>query len=307
MIEEETPQSDPEELKHNNKLWKQREAEASCKHMLALKREANWAECKLSQLYKEQQLQEELNAAIEQNRQSHNTLSSYQCMRAVGLSGDTQQEQWGTLGAHQESVPFWSEQSMPLTFGQGILDQYEMIDWFDGVTHMVRVAIEASKDTDPEKSVLTKAGIKMAHPESYSWDTDLEEFEIFVAGMLWWLTMNSFLGPSSTDLQLQYLGTHLKGKAHEWLYRNIEHCDRAVRDWTLEAAIQGLQHRFLHMLMHHNASNRFDSVIQSQQTVHELLNNLKKYTGRMIMQPDVYTFRKRFVVALCKPLQNEVL
>jgi hypothetical protein len=103
------------------------------------------------------------------------------------------------------------------------------------------------------------------------------------------------------------LGTRLKGKAHEWFYRHIEHCDRAVRDWTLEAAIHGLQCRFLHTLTHHNASNRFDSVIQSQRTVHKLLNDLKKHAGRMIMQPDAYTFRKRFVVALHKPLRNEVL
>jgi hypothetical protein len=152
------------------------------------------------------------------------------------------------------------------------------------------VAIESSKDTDLERSVLAKAGVKMAHPESYSGGADLEEFEIFVAGVLQWLKMNSFLRPSSTDFQLQYLGTHLKGKAHKWFYRNIKHCDRAVRDWTLKAAIQGLQRRFLHTLMHHNASNRFDSVMQSQQTIHKLLNDLKKYAGHMIMQPDAYTF-----------------
>jgi hypothetical protein len=168
---------------------------------------------------------------------------------------------------------------MPLTEGQGIPDQSEMIDPFDGVTRMVRVAIEASKDTDPEKSVLTKAGIKVAHPDSYSEGADLEEFEIFIAGVLRWLRMNSLLRPSSTEIQLQYLGTRLKGEAHEWFYRYIEHCNRTVRDWTLKAAIQGFQHRFLHTLTHHNASNRFDSVIQSQQTMHELLNDLKKHAA----------------------------
>jgi hypothetical protein len=117
------------------------------------------------------------------------------------------------------------------------------------------VAIEASKGTDPETSVHAKAGVKVAHPDSYSGGADLEEFEIFVAGVLRWLRMNSLLGPSSTEIQLQYLGTCLKGEAHEWFYRHIEHCDRTVRDWTLEAAIQGLQCRFLHTLMHHNASN----------------------------------------------------
>jgi hypothetical protein len=41
MIEEETPQSDPEELERNIELWKQQEAEASRKHMLALEKQAN--------------------------------------------------------------------------------------------------------------------------------------------------------------------------------------------------------------------------------------------------------------------------
>jgi hypothetical protein len=49
------------------------------------------------------------------------------------------------------------------------------------------------------------------------------------------------------------------------------------------------------------------SVIQSQRTVHELLNDLRKHAGYMIMQPDAYTFCKRFVVALREPLRNEVL
>jgi hypothetical protein len=51
-IEEETPQSDPEELKRNIELWKQREAEPSHKHMLALEKKANRVERELSQLYK---------------------------------------------------------------------------------------------------------------------------------------------------------------------------------------------------------------------------------------------------------------
>jgi hypothetical protein len=106
MIEEETPQSDPEELERNIELWKQREAEASRKHMLALEKKANRVERELGQLYKEQRLQEELNVAVEQNRQSRNALSSYQCMRVVGLSGDTRHEQRDTLGLPPESVPF---------------------------------------------------------------------------------------------------------------------------------------------------------------------------------------------------------
>jgi hypothetical protein len=93
MIEEQTPQSDPEEIECNIELRKQREAKASRKHMLALERKANRVECKLGQLYKEKPLQEELNMAVAWNRQSRNALSSYQRVRAAGLSGDTHHEQ----------------------------------------------------------------------------------------------------------------------------------------------------------------------------------------------------------------------
>ena len=70
---------------------------------------------------------------------------------------------------------------------------------------------------------------------------------------------------------------------------------------------QGLQRRFLHTLTHHHASNKFDMVSQGNKTVQEVLNDLKKYTVRMIHPPDVYTFHKRFVSALRDSLRNEVL
>ena len=46
---------------------------------------------------------------------------------------------------------------------------------------------------------------------------------------------------------------------------------------------------------------------QGTKTVQEVLNNLKKYATQMIHLPDVYTFRKWFVSALCDSLHNEVL
>ena len=94
---------------------------------------------------------------------------------------------------------------------------------------------------DPEKSMLAKVGVKLAHPETYAGGSDLEEFEVFVAGILRWLKMNSLLGPTSTSMQVGYLGTCLMGEAQEWFYHNVERFDRQVPDWTLETVIQGLQ------------------------------------------------------------------
>ena len=39
-------------------------------------------------------------------------------------------------------------------------------------------------NTDPDKSVLMRAGEKLDHPETYAGSSDLEEFEVFIAGIL---------------------------------------------------------------------------------------------------------------------------
>ena len=57
----------------------------------------------------------------------------------------------------------------------------------------------------------------------------------------------------------------------------------------------------------HHASNKFDMVSQGTKTVQEVLNNLKKYAAWMIHLPDIYMFHKRFILALCDSLHNEVL
>ena len=105
---------------------------------------------------------------------------------------------------------------------------------------MICTALAEGQHTDPDKSVLTRAGIKLDHPETYVGSSDLELFEVFVAGILRWLKMNCLLGETSIDMQVNYLGTHLTGEAQEWFYRNVERYDRQVHDWTLEMVVQGL-------------------------------------------------------------------
>ena len=79
--------------------------------------------------------------------------------------------------------------------------------------------------------------------------------------------MNCLLGETSIDIQVDYLGTQLTGEA----------------------------------------SNKFDMVSQGTKTVQEVLNDLKKYAAWMIHPPNVYTFCKQFISALCDSLCNEVL
>ena len=137
-----------------------------------------------------------------------------------------------------------------LTNGQGIPNHIDApSEQYDGIACMIHAALAKGQHTDPDKSVLTRAGVKLDHPETYAGGSDLEEFEVFIAGILRWLKMNCLLGETSIEMQVDYLGTHLTGDAQEWFYRNVDRFDRQVCEWTLETVAQGLQRRFLHTIM----------------------------------------------------------
>ena len=89
--------------------------------------------------------------------------------------------------------------------------------------------------------------------------------------------------------------------------RNVERPDRPIRDWSLESVIEGLQKRFLNLLTHRQASNKFDTIEQGQKTVQELIQELTKYAARMVQYLDDYSFRRRLIAALRPSLQKVVL
>ena len=85
--------------------------------------------------------------------------------------------------------------SVALTDGQGIPNHIDApSEQYDGIARMICAALAEGQHTDPDKSVLTRAGIKMDHPEMYAGGSDLEEFEVFIASILRWLKMDCLLG-----------------------------------------------------------------------------------------------------------------
>ena len=71
----------------------------------------------------------------------------------------------------------------------------------------------------------------------------------------------------------------LKGNASKWFTRNVERPGQPIRDWSLGAVIKELQKRFLNLLTHRQASNKFDMITQGQKTVQELIKELTKYAS----------------------------
>ena len=173
---------------------------------------------------------------------------------------------------------------------------------------MVQEVRDASKGLSTENSILVRMGAKMP-PEPYAGEPDLKQYQVFVAGLLRWFSMNQLLGSDaeSTLMQLKCLGNCLQGNAQEWYVRNIESWDRTVQTWTLESTLEGLQKQFLHALTHRQASISYETTHQGGGTVQDLLNKLTKFVVRMVKKHDLYTQRKRFLVALRDLLHREVL
>ena len=123
----------------------------------------------------------------------------------------------------EHETAHYRRRSVALTDSQGIPDHIDApSEQYDGIAHMICAALAEGQHTDPDKSVLTRAGIKLDLPETYVGSSDLEEFEVFIAGILRWLKMNCLLGETSIKMQVNYLGTCLTGEVQEWFYRNVE-------------------------------------------------------------------------------------
>ena len=123
----------------------------------------------------------------------------------------------------EQETTHYCRWSVALTDGQGIPDHVNTpLEQYNGIAHMIHAALAKGQHTDPDKSVLTQAGVKMDHLETSAGSSDLEEFEVFIAGILRWLKMNCLLGETTIGMQVDYLGTRLTGKVQEWFYRNVE-------------------------------------------------------------------------------------
>ena len=154
--------------------------------------------------------------------------------------------------------------------------------WLNDLHCMVNMMLAENRDMIPEDSIVVKTNLSIPSPEEYLGSPDLEVYKTFVAGILRWLRLNGLLGEDNTAFQVEYLGMRLKGNALEWYTRNDQRHDQPIRDWSLEAVIEGLQKCFLNTLTHRQVSIKFNTIKQGKHTVQELYQDLTKYAAHMV-------------------------
>ena len=81
----------------------------------------------------------------------------------------------------EQETTHYCRRSVALTDRQGIPDHVDTpSEQYNGIACMIHTALAKGQHTDPDKSVLMQAGIKLDHPETYVGGSDLEEFEVFI-------------------------------------------------------------------------------------------------------------------------------
>ena len=59
---------------------------------------------------------------------------------------------------------------------------------------LVKGAFSNYQELNPDSEVFTRGRVKMPHPEYYSGAPDLKKFEVFIVGILQWLSTSLVLG-----------------------------------------------------------------------------------------------------------------
>ncbi|KIJ40531.1 hypothetical protein M422DRAFT_256500 [Sphaerobolus stellatus SS14] len=183
-----------------------------------------------------------------------------------------------------------------------------MTSEYSSIQQMVRQALQnASLEDEPEKSFLTKAGVKMGNPPTYGGERNLEKFETWVASILRFMSMYNLFGPRASKIQLQLLGQCLTDEAQEWFYRQVERFDREVKHWDLESVLMGLQKWFMPTLSLNKVAVGYDHLMQGSMNVQQLHQQLTKLAKQMVELPDAYSYRRWFMNALKPSIREEVL
>ena len=70
----------------------------------------------------------------------------------------------------EQETAHYRRWSVALTDGQGIPDHIDApLEQYDGIAHMIHTAFVEGQHTDPDKSVLMQASVKLDHPDIRGW------------------------------------------------------------------------------------------------------------------------------------------
>ncbi|KAF5381119.1 hypothetical protein D9615_003859 [Tricholomella constricta] len=151
-------------------------------------------------------------------------------------------------------------------------------------------------------------GLRVPMPDYYGGTPSMEVFDAWLYGLLRWMEISQLGGDERERERISYTGMYLKGPAAVWFTDNVDGINRRRWEWSLKDVITGLYDRFIHEASLQDAYVGFEGATYNNEGgISEFFHQLKRYAERMAMQPDPYTFKRRFLLGIPRYLRKEIL
>lgn len=181
-------------------------------------------------------------------------------------------------------------------------------DIYDRVNELLDGFYDEPEEME-ETPILTKLGVRLALPDNYKGQANLEVFEDWLSKLLDWfrnyrLNVNS---NAQDTVRLNILGSNLSDVASSFFRDSRSHYRQLGEEFSFGFAVLLLRNRFLHRSTAMDAADQFESARQGTGDVQSFMDTLRRWAQRMAEYPSQYELRRRFTRALAKHLSAEVI
>ena len=194
---------------------------------------------------------------------------------------------------------------LPAPDVRGVADPVT-IDYESGAVRWIRDIIR-DQVGEPLPAVPELKHVKPSPPEKYDGSDDTEVFEDWVKAVLRWMRILSLAGPALDSHRVLVLGTLLTGPALRWYNQEVAAPYRTERHWSFEKVMCAMYRRFIHQATAQEATAKFESVrYDARKGAAAYYGDLKHHASRMVLPPDEYTFRRRYMNGLPEHIVTEL-
>jgi hypothetical protein len=192
--------------------------------------------------------------------------------------------------------------SHPARFGSEVQTDGNL-DYQRRLTDSIRMLIRRMVGTQPDYPSDFK-GTKPNAPDVYDGMNDIEVFDNWLRTVLRYFQLSKMCGRKYDTLRVTHTGQFLKDTAAAW-FRNTVEGAVGDQDWIFEEVIVELFRRFVHGSSAQKAKNAYEGVEYNEQhRVHAYHLELEMKSRRLIVLPDEYSFRSRFLDGLPMKIQE---
>jgi len=141
--------------------------------------------------------------------------------------------------------------------------------------------------------------LRVAAPEKYSSEDDIKICDTWITGLLWWYQVHNVTGSTKYSVRVDLCGTTLKGTTSAWYSDEVEAWNWPNGHWVFKDLVCTMYKRFIHEVMAQNAAVKFDHTLYSKlKGALAFYNDLKQYPGHMVISPDKYSMKNKFLKGL---------